>query len=129
MRVLAAEDNRANRLILQRMLAGLDIALAFAEDGAEAVELFERQRPDLVLMDISMPRMDGLEATRRIRALERGGRVPVVAMTAHTLAGDEERARAAGLDQYLAKPLRKDVIRGVVVAHAPPGARPPDAEA
>ena len=125
MRVLAAEDNRANRLILQRMLAELDIALLFAADGAEAVAAFERERPDLILMDISMPGMDGREATRRIRAAEGGARVPIVAMTAHALAGDEEAIRAAGLDGYLAKPLRKAEIREVVLLHAPPDVRPP----
>ena len=129
MRVLAAEDNRANRLILQRMLAALDIALTFAEDGAEAVAAYGRERPDLILMDISMPGMDGREATRRIRAAEGGPRVPIVAMTAHALAGDEEAIRSAGLDGYLAKPLRKAQVQEVVLSHVPPGARPPDAAA
>ena len=128
MRVLAAEDNRANRLILKRMLAELDIALLFAADGAEAVAAFGRERPDLILMDISMPGMDGREATRRIRAAEGGAQVPIVAMTAHALAGDEEAIRAAGLDGYLAKPLRKAGIREVVLLHAPPGVRPPGAD-
>ena len=132
MRVLAAEDNRANQMILRRMLAGLDIALTLVADGAEAVAAFERERPDLILMDISMPGMDGREATRRIRAAEAGsGRapVPVVAMTAHALAGDEGEIRAAGLDGYLPKPLRKAAIREMVLLHAPADVASPDAEA
>ena len=129
MRVLAAEDNRANRLILTRMLAGLAIDLTVVEDGVEAVEAFERERPDLILMDISMPRMDGIEATRRIRAMEEGAsRVPIVAVTAHALAGDEESFRAAGIDGYLPKPVRREDLRGIVASHAPAEARPPDAE-
>ena len=132
MRVLAAEDNRANQMILKRMLAGLDIALVLVASGTEAVAAFARQRPDLVLMDISMPGMDGREATRRIRAAEAASGhppVPVVAMTAHALAGDEGDIRAAGLDGYLPKPLRKAAIREVVLSHAPPDVRSPDGEA
>ena len=132
MRVLAAEDNRANQMILRRMLAGLDIALTLVADGAEAVAAFERERPDLILMDISMPGVDGREATRRIRVAEAASGappVPVVAMTAHALAGDEGEIRAAGLDGYLPKPLRKAAIRDVVLLHAPSGVASPDAEA
>jgi CheY-like chemotaxis protein len=130
MRVLAAEDNRANRLILKRMLSGLDIELELVEDGAAAVEAFERRRPDLILMDISMPTMDGTEATRRIRAQEgQGTRVPIVAVTAHSLPGDAESFHAAGMDRHLAKPMRKDDLREVVLAHVPEDARSPDAEA
>ena len=129
MRVLAAEDNKANRLILKRMLAGLDIDLTMVEDGAEAVEAAARERPDLILMDISMPGMDGKEATRRIRASGAGGAMPIVAVTAHALPGDEESIRAAGLDDYVAKPLRKDAIRAMVLAHAPAEVRSPDGEA
>ena len=130
MRVLAAEDNRANRLILTRMLAGLDLDLSLVESGAAAVEAFERERPDLILMDISMPGMDGTEATRRIRALEgEGSRVPIVAMTAHSLPGDVESFRAAGMDVHLPKPMRKDDVRGLVLSHAPTEARSPDVEA
>lgn len=130
MRVLAAEDNAANRLILTRMLAGLDLDLTVVEDGAEAVEAFEREGPDLILMDISMPRMDGTEATRRIRAAEgEGSRVPIVAMTAHALAGDEDVFRAAGLDAYLPKPMRKSELRAHVLAHVPEGVRSPGGEA
>ena len=129
MRVLAAEDNRANRLILKRMLAGLDIELTLVEDGLQAVEAFSSARPDLILMDISMPGMDGMEATRRIRATEAGARLPIVAMTAHTMSGDEDTFRAAGLDVYLPKPMRKDKLKALLVSRAPADARSPDAQA
>ena len=127
MRVLAAEDNRANRLILERMLRGLDIDLVVADDGFEAVAEAERDRPDLILMDVSMPGMDGREATRRIRAREGvSGRVPIIAVTAHAMPGGEAAVREAGFDGFCPKPLRKEAIRELVTRHAPPGVRPPD---
>jgi len=127
MRVLAAEDNKTNRLVLSKMLKALDIELRFAENGAEAVAAYENFAPDIVLMDISMPGMDGKEATGRIRAIERrtGRRVSVVAMTAHALEGDREEILAAGLDRFLTKPLKKAAIVDQIVAARPPSARPP----
>ena len=86
----------------------LPLTLRFANNGLEAVEAFRTQRPDLIFMDISMPQMDGKDATRAIRALEGDGpHVPVIAVTAHAMAGDRETILAAGLDDYLTKPLRK----------------------
>jgi len=127
MRVLAAEDNKTNRLVLSKMLKGLDIDLQFAGDGAEAVALYQSFGPDLVLMDISMPGMDGKEATGHIRRAEAdsGRHVPVVAMTAHALSGDREAILAAGLDGFLTKPLKKADIVDQIAAACPPGARPP----
>jgi hypothetical protein len=112
LRLLAAEDNRTNRLVFERLLADQEVEITFAVTGAEAVEAFAAADPppDAVFMDISMPVMDGKEATRRIRDLEaqRGlPRTPVVAMTAHALTGDSEDILAAGLDDYLTKPMRK----------------------
>ncbi|MBT9385891.1 response regulator [Pseudooceanicola sp. CBS1P-1] len=126
-RILAAEDNKTNRLVFARMLAGADIELRFAENGVEAVQLHRDFAPDLIFMDISMPGMDGMEATRRIRTAEAdtGHHVPIVAMTAHALQGDEERALAAGLDHYLAKPLRKADVLDKLAALTPAGLRPP----
>lgn len=127
MRVLAAEDNKTNRLVLSKMLKGLDIDLQFAENGADAVALYQGFDPDLVLMDISMPGMDGKEATAHIRRAESesGRHVPIVAMTAHALSGDREAILAAGLDGFLTKPLKKADIIGQIAAACPPGARPP----
>lgn len=108
--VLVAEDNRTNQLVFRKMIGALDLPLTlrFANNGLEAVEAFRAQRPDLIFMDISMPQMDGKDATRAIRALEGDGpHVPVIAVTAHAMAGDRETILAAGLDDYLTKPLRK----------------------
>ena len=127
MRVLSAEDNRTNQLVLAKMMKDLDIDLAFASDGEEAVAMFESFRPDLIFMDISMPGMDGRDATRAIRALEAGGdrRIPIIALTAHAMEGDGADILAAGLDEYLTKPLRRAVIAERIRAHVPQDARPP----
>ncbi|MBE0454348.1 MAG: response regulator, partial [Roseovarius sp.] len=130
MRVLAAEDNKTNRLVFSKMVQALDIDLHFAENGREAVALFQSLAPDIVFMDISMPEMDGKEATRAIRTIEarEGGHVPIVAMTAHAMSGDDADILAAGLDHYLTKPLSRAVIVDHIRAAAPFDARPPEAE-
>ena len=127
MRVLAAEDNKTNRLVFSKMVQALDIELCFAENGHEAVALFQSVAPDIVFMDISMPEMDGKEATRAIRALEerQGGHVPIVAMTAHAMAGDDAEIIAAGLDHYLTKPLKRAAIVAQICDAATPEMRPP----
>ncbi len=128
MRVLAAEDNRANRLVFSRLVREARIDLTFAENGREAVERFRARRPDLLFMDISMPGVDGKEATRRIRAIEaEQGQppVPIVAMTAHALTGDEREILKAGLDHYLTKPLTKALILDHITAACPPDCQPP----
>ncbi|MGK8234146.1 Sensor histidine kinase/response regulator [Roseovarius sp. EC-HK134] len=131
MRVLAAEDNRTNRLVFSNMVKGLDIELTFAENGQEAVDLFQSLAPDVIFMDISMPEMDGKEATRAIRAIEAqsGRHVPIVAMTAHAMTGDDAEILAAGLDHYLTKPLRKEMIHQHIRAACPKGVRSPEGEA
>ncbi len=136
MRVLAAEDNRTNRLVFSKLVKSARIDLEFAENGREAVEAYRKGQHDLIFMDISMPEVDGKEATRQIRAfeLERGlPRVPIVAMTAHALTGDKDEILAAGLDHYMTKPLKKDAIIGHIVSHCPKTCTPtlettPDAE-
>jgi CheY-like chemotaxis protein len=126
MRVLAAEDNRTNQLVFQKMVREMDIDLVFADNGRIAVELFQSFRPDLIFMDISMPEMDGKEAARTIRALGGdGAKVPIVALTAHAMDGDAEAILASGIDRYLTKPLRKTAIEGALVEHRPREARPP----
>ncbi len=125
MRILAAEDNKTNRLVLGKLLKSLDIDLRFAENGIEAVRAFETERPDLIFMDISMPKMDGKEATRKIREIEGDCRVPIIALTAHAVDGDEENILSAGLDHYLTKPLRKDAIFNAIALNCPPGTRDP----
>ncbi|MBL9051747.1 MAG: response regulator [Tabrizicola sp.] len=127
MRVLAAEDNRTNQLVFQKMVREMDIELRFADNGRIAVELFQSYQPDLIFMDISMPEMDGKEAARTIRAM--GSKVPIVALTAHAMEGDAEAILAAGIDRYLTKPLRKTAIEGALSEYCPRDARPPVTEA
>jgi len=126
MRVLAAEDNRTNQLVFGKMVKDFDIELRFANNGLEAVEEWRRFRPDLIFMDISMPEMDGREATRQIRSAEMasGAHVPICALTAHAMDGDSESIFAAGVDHYLTKPLKKAAIAEKILAHQPTDARP-----
>lgn len=125
MRVLAAEDNRTNQLVFRKMTKDLDIELVFAGNGREAVELYQGFRPDMIFMDISMPEMDGRQATRAIRALEPAAEhIPIVALTAHAMEGDEEGILAAGIDHYLTKPLRRAAIVERITALCPSEARP-----
>lgn len=130
MRILAAEDNKTNRLVFGKMLKSLDIDLKFANDGLEAVEAYPDFAPDLVFMDISMPRMDGKQATAEIRKLQdaNGRRVPIIAMTAHAMSGDGQEILDSGLDEYLTKPLSKKDIVDLILAHCPADAVPPDGE-
>ncbi len=127
MRVLAAEDNRTNRFVFQKMLKTLDIELVFAENGLEAVELFSEMRPDIVFTDISMPKMDGKEAARQIRRIEAEWRTepcPIIAITAHAMEGDEAEILAAGIDHYLCKPLKKQSLIDHILTAQPLGTRP-----
>lgn len=109
-RVLVAEDNELNRRVVTGMLERLGYEVDLAVDGAEAVAAVAQQSYDAVVMDFHMPNVDGLEATRRIRAAEtaRGRRLPVIALTAAAFAEDRERCLAAGMDDYVAKPVRRD---------------------
>jgi signal transduction histidine kinase/CheY-like chemotaxis protein len=128
MRVLTAEDNATNRLVFEKMTASMDLDLKFATNGREAIEMWKDFVPDLIFMDISMPQMDGKEATNVIRTLEsqagRGAHVPIIALTAQTLAGDADEALKAGLDVFLNKPLRKSQLVEVLQTYQPPDIRP-----
>ncbi|WP_170401299.1 response regulator [Ruegeria arenilitoris] len=130
MRVLAAEDNRTNQLILQKMVKDLNIDLQFAGNGVEAVDKHQDFDPDLIFMDISMPKMDGKQATAEIRRreIETGRYVPIVALTAHAMAGDDQGILSAGLDHYLTKPLQKRKIHQMILDHQPEEALPVIAE-
>lgn len=129
MRILAAEDNKTNRLVFQKMVNSLDIELVFAANGREAVEKFQENRPDLIFMDISMPEMDGKTATREIRAIEAknnaSSNCPIIAVTAHAMRGDAADILAAGLDHYLTKPLSKRTIITSILEHCPDICLPP----
>lgn len=127
MRVLAAEDNKTNQLVFSKMLKSLQLDLKMVADGEEAVAFYESFEPDIVFMDISMPRMDGKEATRKIREIEarEGRKVPIIAMTAHALKGDATEILSCGLDHYLTKPLKKEGIIRQIVDACPAECMPP----
>ncbi|WP_334193791.1 response regulator [Pararhodobacter sp.] len=124
MRILAAEDNRTNRLVFSKMIDGLAVDLTFAEDGLQAVEAFRDRKPDLIFMDISMPGMDGRAATREIRQMPGGAQVPIVALTAHAMAGDQDDILAAGLDHVMTKPLKKPLLMEMIQRYRPDEACP-----
>jgi CheY-like chemotaxis protein len=115
-KILIVEDTELNRDLLVQLLED-DYLIVTAEDGAVGIELAERERPDLILMDLSLPRVDGWEATRRIKATEGLAQVPIIALTAHAMQGDEEKARAAGCDDYLTKPIDEDKLFALLAQH------------
>ncbi len=104
-KILLVEDNEMNREMLSRRLARRDFEVVFAATGREAIEKALSELPDLILMDLSLPDVDGWEATRRIKAQETTAAIPVIALTAHAMAGDRERAMEAGADDYDTKPV------------------------
>ena len=108
-KILIVEDVEFNMDLLIQLLED-EYRLVTAEDGEKGVMLAERERPDLILMDMSLPVMDGWEATRRIKANHDLRQIPIIALTAHAMSGDEETARAAGCDEYLAKPLDDELL-------------------
>jgi len=113
-RILLVEDNDLNRDMLERRLRRRGFEVLLAADGGQGVELARRERPDLVLMDMSLPGLDGWQATRILKS-EAGTRgIPVVAVTAHSLAGDRERALEAGCDDYATKPVHLDLLLEIV---------------
>jgi signal transduction histidine kinase/DNA-binding response OmpR family regulator len=112
-RVYLAEDNKTNQLVFRKMIKDEGINLTIANNGQELVTLCTEQRPDLIFTDISMPEMDGIQATQIIREKERENlhpQIPIIALTAHAMPGDKERFLDAGMDDYLTKPLKKQVV-------------------
>jgi two-component system, sensor histidine kinase len=106
LRVLAVDDNAANRAVAEALLSAIGLSVTLAEDGAQALEILRNQAVDLVLMDMNMPVMDGVQALQSIRRWEAGAvNVPVVALTANAMLGDRERYLAQGFDDHLAKPI------------------------
>ena len=108
-KVLVVEDVDFNRELVVQLLEDKYHVIE-AVNGQEGVELAERERPELILMDLSLPVMDGWEATRRLKANPDLRSIPVIALTAHAMVGDEEKALAAGCDDYLVKPLDEDEL-------------------
>lgn len=104
-RILVVEDQEDNRIILRRLLSNAGYDLIEAVNGEDGVALALSTRPDLILMDIQLPVMDGYEATRRIKSNAELKSIPVIAVTSYALSGDEAKTRAAGCDAYVAKPF------------------------
>ncbi len=108
------EDDLDNRRIISRVLELQGFAVIEATDGDEAVEVARSEKPDLIIMDLALPGMDGWEATRRLKGDAELGTTPVIALSAYAMKGDEESAKAAGCDYYIAKPCSPAKIREVV---------------
>lgn len=105
-RILLVEDNEMNLDMLSRRLQKREYEVLIATDGAQGVQMATDELPDLILMDMSLPVMDGWEATRRIKSNADLAHIPIIALTAHAIAGDREKALAAGCDEYESKPVK-----------------------
>ena len=114
--ILIVEDVALNRDLLVQLLED-DYRLVIARDGASALERVAEQRPDLILMDLSLPRMDGWEATRRLKSDRSLADIPVIVLSAHAMRGDEERARASGCDDFLTKPIDEALLFQTLARH------------
>jgi two-component system cell cycle response regulator DivK len=103
-RILVVEDQEDNRQIIRDLLSATDYEIVEAESGEDALAAVAKQRPDLILMDIQLPGIDGYEVTRRIKADPEMLSIPIIAVTSYALSGEEQKARAAGCDEYVPKP-------------------------
>jgi two-component system, cell cycle response regulator DivK len=104
-KILLVEDNEMNRDMLSRRLQKRGYTIVVAVDGLQALELARTEAPDLILLDLSLPEMDGWEVARRLRAEPSTGRIPIIALTAHAMSGDREKALEAGCSEYDSKPV------------------------
>jgi two-component system cell cycle response regulator DivK len=111
-KVLLVEDNEMNRDMLSRRLIRRGFEVIFAVDGQQGVDLAKSQRPDIILMDMSLPVIDGWEATRRVKSDDATRAVPVIGLTAHAMSGDREKAMEAGCDDYDTKPVELERLIG-----------------
>lgn len=113
-KVLLVEDNDMNRDMLSRRLTRRGFEVVFAVDGQQGVDLARSEKPDIILMDMSLPVMDGWEATRRVKSDRVTGSVPIIGLTAHAMSGDREKAMQAGCDDYDTKPVEIDRLIGKI---------------
>ncbi len=118
-RILVVEDQEDNRRILRDLLTSVGFQILEAEDGEQGIAAAEAHRPDLILMDIQMPIVDGYEATRRIKANPELKAIPIIVVTSYALSGDEDKARAAGADDYITKPYSPRQLLAKVKAYLP----------
>jgi CheY-like chemotaxis protein len=109
-RILVVEDNETNLYLIRFVLEKSGYEVIEAREGVAGVELAIKEKPDLILMDIQLPDMDGLEATKRIRASEADSQIPIIALTSFAMAGDRERALTAGCTSYIEKPINPDTF-------------------
>jgi two-component system cell cycle response regulator DivK len=122
-KLLLVEDNEMNRDMLSRRLIRRGYQVALAVDGAQGVAMAQSEKPDLVVMDLSLPVLDGWEATRRIKAGADTKHLPVIGLTAHAMAGDREKALEAGCDDYDTKPIDFERLIGKIESLLPNGAK------
>lgn len=113
-RILLVEDNEMNLDMLSRRLERKGYEVIIAMDGSKGVDLAHEEMPDLILMDMSLPVMDGWEATRRLKADDVTQQIPIIALTAHAISGDRERCLAAGCDEYESKPIKFPRLLGKI---------------
>jgi two-component system cell cycle response regulator DivK len=118
-RILVVEDQEDNRQILRDLLGSAGYDMIEAGNGEDAVRIATAERPDLILMDIQLPTMDGYEATRRIKADPALKAIPVIVVTSYALGGDEEKARAAGCDDYVSKPYSPRALLAKIKQYLP----------
>jgi two-component system cell cycle response regulator DivK len=118
-RILLIEDHEDNRRIVRDLVTSVGYELVEAPTGEEGVVMVETHAPDLILMDIQLPGMDGYEATRRIKANPAFQHIPIIAVTSYALSGDEARARQAGCDDYVTKPFSPRVLLAKIREHLP----------
>ena len=122
-KILLVEDNEMNRDMLSRRLIRRGYEVAIAVDGDQGLTMAQSEKPDLVLMDMSLPVIDGWEATRRIKSSEETRHLPVIGLTAHAMAGDREKALEAGCDDYDTKPIELERLIGKIEALLPGAAK------
>jgi two-component system, cell cycle response regulator DivK len=120
MKILYVEDNDDNIFVLHRRLSSWGHTLLIARDGRQGVEMAMAERPDLIVMDLGLPRLDGWGATRILKSSPETKKIPILALTAHAMAGDQEKALAAGCDDFAAKPVNFDELRAKIEALRPP---------
>ena len=118
-KILIVEDNPQNMGVILMTLRGQGYTLLKAADGEEALKVADQEKPDLILMDIQLPKIDGLKVTRRLRQMPALSHIPIIALTAYAMKEDEEKAIEAGCDAYLAKPLHIHKLRGTVAEMLP----------
>jgi CheY-like chemotaxis protein len=115
--ILVVDDNPANAILLSYLLTKKGYDVRTASDAVEALEILEVFRPRMIMMDVQLPGMDGLELTKRLKANKRTNQIIIIALTAYAMKGDEERVREAGCDGYVSKPIDTRTLPGIVAGH------------